>query len=187
MTDKKPEPIERQGIKVYDCPLCNDTIIGTLEEAKAHVNIPLSRGVVLPKGFVFGRDYSKTFNRKSTTIYHVLRPKQIDRFTLSSARQCCELGIPRAGKTLTTHDFIYGFEVCDYQTEPPSWVACEVREEYSNVLQEDFREGLCFLLTEEQFAEFRTISAIPERLQWEMKRTIEGIEKLLSPSTYPPI
>lgn len=187
MTDKKPEPIERQGIRVYDCPLCNDRIIGTLEQAKAHVNIPLGRGVVLPKGFVFGMDYNKTFNRKSTTIYHVLRPKQLDSFTLRSARQYCELGIPKACETLTTHDFIYGLEVCDYQIEPSSWVTCEVREEYSNVLQEDFRKGIYFLLTEEQFAEFRTISAIPERLQREMKRTVDGIEKLLSPSTYLPI
>ena len=93
---------------------------------------------------------------------------------------------------LTTHDFYYSLERYKYGVlikEPPTkegWRFLNRDDSYSNLFQEGLVKKWYFLLSEEQFEEFKQKRQYPHCLKrrispenQKLMRTVEGIEKLL--------
>jgi len=160
------EPLLIEKIQVYDCPYCDDRIVGTHQEAKTHVNIPLGRGLVFPRGFVFGeRDIRGIEEYSSMRIWLINDAKQI------THDRAYEIGpyFVRHGTVLTTHDFQYSAEKYELKGEQKGtseesrkWIKKENTYRYSPLIQRNFRRGDYFLLNPDQFEDFKNCRVLPK-------------------------
>lgn len=187
------EPLLVEKIQVYDCPNCNDRIVGTIQEAKTHVNIPLGRGLIFPKGFVFGeRDIRGIGEYSRMKIWLINGAQQI------SHDRAYEIGpyFVRYGTVLTTHDFQYSAEKyklkkeqINAEEETHKWLREENNYKYTPLIQRNFRRGIYFLLNRDQFEDFKNYSVLPNPdpatyytplSNNELIRTIRGFNDFLS-------
>ncbi len=184
-------PIKAEELGVYDCPYCDNRLVGTFEQAKKHVNLPLGRGAVLPIGFVFGELVNKGDNYGEILV--VTSFKQISQFRAYELHN----SFRPHGMILSTHDFQYEIErygsKCDFGWDKEkilddhAWKVEKYSLEYSPFFQKKFRRGEYFLLTLEQFEVFKQHRTIPEPnvhrkpslSNDRLIRTFDGIERLL--------
>ncbi|PIN75088.1 hypothetical protein COV18_05015 [Candidatus Woesearchaeota archaeon CG10_big_fil_rev_8_21_14_0_10_37_12] len=141
---REAKTIESREIEtgIYGCPTCEERIVGTYEEAKAHVDIPLGRGVVFPNGFTFGEIHPDS--------------QLIRMCVIGDSSQVQKADPPFFG--LSTHDFRYnGITYFPGKTGENNWwrLEDELRSRPpSNILQTHFRAGQYRLLQKSEFDEF---------------------------------
>ena len=153
------EPIENKGLRVYDCPVCHLNFTTTYEEAKKHVNTPLSRGLLLPRGFTFGTaPWPQLKNEKGYEIKVVKRGSIIGPWNYQRDAQITNDDF----KYHTAHEFLYVLEDWNYnfwkKREHPeinSWDCVGTTEAFSNHIAASVSGRGAFILSIDQFEEFK--------------------------------
>ena len=192
----KRTPIKKT---LYECPICNNYSSDNEEDITRHMEVPLSRGVIIPKGFTFGerRKYSsEDFPGVKDYIINVIKyGNRIRDWIISSGERWMhhhdfEYGMMNFAHNLSREDHpeIDQWDLmCGGPLYSVGWIGNNNKSmsvhlgsfEFSR-----FSDGQYFLLTEEQFQYFldKRQESNPELNipKNQLRRTVEGIEKLLT-------
>jgi len=185
---EKTKPIKCKYIGVYECPSCEYLLLGTREAAKKHIEVPIGEGVILPRGFVFGRWSRMHIEHRVVTrsylpgVYRSIKYFDDEIVIPNYSKRI----LPVTETSFGSRSHVLQYEVCRFYDFKYAGIFSSIDSaELANGY--DKRE---FLLTEEQFDEFKDklgrISnagcEFPLKKE-ELVRTVPGIEKLLEPST----
>jgi hypothetical protein len=191
-TEDNLEPIrikEPRRKPLWQCSVCDLRFRDTLSRARNHVNIPLSNGLILPVGFTFGRIYH--YENSSS------EPED-DKIDILVVRSESFMDASFDYSYFNPHEFRYELDSHKFnhysKEKDNKWHRHMVDHDTSGALYSGFsKKGdsssrRCFLLTSEQFEEFKFNRRDPPHPGYlplafeptQLLRNVDGIEKWIT-------